>query len=156
MTGMLRFDPFRDFDRLAGEVLSGQRTPRPMPMDVYRHGEHYVVELDCPGIDADSLDLTAENNTLTVSATRRSRAPEGTKFLIAERSSGSFNRQLVLGDGLDLDAVDASYRDGVLTVTIPIAAQAKPRRISIGRGEDDGHQVITGESRERQLAGSSA
>ncbi|HEX5741515.1 MAG TPA: Hsp20/alpha crystallin family protein [Pilimelia sp.] len=143
---MLRFDPFREFDRLAGDVFGTQRAPRLMPMDVYREGDHYVVRLDCPGIDAESLELTAENNTLTVRAERRSDAPEDTQYLVAERPVGSYTRQLVLGDGLDLDRIGAGYDDGVLTVTIPIAEQAKPRRIEVGRGGD--RKVITGESRE--------
>ncbi|GAA2514697.1 Hsp20/alpha crystallin family protein [Pilimelia columellifera] len=146
---MLRFDPFREFDRMTGDLWGSQRTARPMPMDVYRDGERYLVCLDCPGINADSLELTAENNTLTISADRRSNAPEGTRYLVAERPTGTFTRQLVLGDGLDLDNIDATYHDGVLTIAIPVAEQAKPRRISVGRGDAEGHRVIAGESQER-------
>lgn len=145
---MLRFDPFREFDRLTGDLLGAQRAPRLMPMDVYREDERYVVRLDCPGIDADSLELTAENSTLTVKAERRSDAPEDTQYLVAERPSGAYTRQLVLGDGLDLDNISAGYHDGVLTVTIPVAEQAKPRQIQIGRGAPADRRTITGESRE--------
>ena len=130
----LRFDPFRELDRWANEMMGAARTPRLMPMDAYRHGESYVLHLDLPGIDSDSMDITAENNTLTVRAERRNDAPEGAQYVLAERPSGTYSRQIVLGDGLDVDHIAAEYHDGVLTVTIPVAEQAKPRRIQIGRG----------------------
>jgi HSP20 family protein len=141
----LRFDPFRELDRMAGEMLGAARAPRLMPLDAYRHGESYVLAFDLPGIDADSLQVTAERNTLTVRAARRSSAPEGAQYVLAERPTGDYSRQIVLGDGLDLDSVNADYRDGVLTVTIPVAEQAKPRQIQIGRsGGADGRKVIEG------------
>jgi HSP20 family protein len=133
----LRFDPFRELDRWANEVMGAARTPRMMPMDAYRHGESYVLRLDLPGIDAESMEIVADNNTLTVRAERRNDAPEGAQYVLAERPSGTYSRQIVLGDGLDMDAVAADYRDGVLTVTIPVAEQAKPRRIQIGRAAGD-------------------
>lgn len=134
----LRFDPFRDLDRLAGDWfnLGGPRTPRWAPMDAYRAGDTYQVHFDLPGIDEQSLEVTAENNTLTVRAERRPAAPEGAQYVVSERPMGAFSRQMVLGDGLDLENVSADYHDGVLSVTIPVAEQAKPRRISIGRGAD--------------------
>lgn len=142
---MLRFDPFRDLDRLANEVFSGTRTPRVAPMDAYRHGDEYVVHLDLPGIDTESLEVTAENNTLTVRAERKETAPEGAQYVVSERVLGTFSRQMVLGDGLDLNHVSADYRDGVLTLTIPVAEQAKPRRIEVSRGGGQGEQrVIAG------------
>lgn len=139
----LRFDPFRDLDRLTADWLGGARTPRWAPMDAYRAGDHYLVHFDLPGIDADSLEVTAENNTLTVRAERRPAAPDGAEYVVSERPMGAFSRQMVLGDGLDLEKVSADYRDGVLTVTIPVAEQAKPRRISIDRSTGD-HKVIEG------------
>ena len=133
----LRFDPFRDFDRLAAEVLGTARTPALMPMDCLRTGDQFVVRFDLPGIDADSLEVSAENQTLTVRAERTRRDPEGSTYLVSERPSGTYSRQLVLGDGLAVDDVKAEYRDGVLTLTIPVAEQAKPRKISItSKGED--------------------
>ncbi len=139
---MLRFDPFRDLDRVASGLLSGTRNPRLAPMDAYRAGDTYVVHLDLPGIDADSLDVTAENNTLTVRAERREAAPGNAQYLISERPVGVFSRQMVLGDGLDLTKVAADYQDGVLTVHIPVAEQAKPRRIDVGRSQSN--KVIAG------------
>jgi HSP20 family protein len=148
---MLQFDPFRDFSRLASEMLSAGRTPHAMPMDAYRLGDHYIVEFDLPGIDPDSLELTTENNTLTVRAERKTAARGSEKgepgYLMAERPRGVFSRQLVVGEGVDIDRIAADYRDGVLTVTLPVAETAKPRRISVGRGET--HRVIEAEHQER-------
>lgn len=147
----LRFDPFRDLDRLASEWFGGSRTPRWAPMDAYRSGDQYVVHFDLPGVAADSLQVTAENNTLTVRAERRPTAPERAEYVVSERPMGTFTRQMVLGDGLDLESVAADYRDGVLTVLIPVAEQAKPRRIAISHGDSHGdshgvqeHRVLEG------------
>ena len=148
----VRFDPFRDFDRLAGEVFGAARTPALMPMDCLRTGDAFVCRFDLPGIEADSLDVSAENNTLTVRAERHRHDPEDSTYLVSERPSGTYSRQLVLGDGLNVDAIRADYRDGVLTLTIPVAEQAKPRKIEISRsegsaiGSHEGHKVISGEA----------
>jgi HSP20 family protein len=133
---LLRFDPFRDIDRLAHELLGAPRVPQPMPMDCYRYGDMFVLHFDLPGVDTDTLEVTEENNTLTVRAQRRAAAPEDSVYLVAERPVGSFARQLVVGDGLNLEAIEAGYHDGVLTLTIPVAEQAKPRRIDVGRSQD--------------------
>ena len=147
----LRFDPFRDFDRLAAEVFGTARTPSLMPMDCLRTEDQFVVRFDLPGIDAESLDVSAENQTLTVRAERTRRDPEGAEYMISERPSGTYSRQLVLGDGLPVDDIRAEYRDGVLTLTIPVAEQAKPRKIEIARGDNgvgshEGHKMISGET----------
>jgi HSP20 family protein len=148
----LRFDPFRDLDRLAAEVLGTARTPSLMPMDCLRTGDQFVVRFDLPGIDADSLEVSAEHQTLTVRAERTRRDPEGTTYLISERPSGTYSRQLVLGDGLAVDDIRAEYRDGVLTLTIPVAEQAKPRKIEIRRADNsaiashEGHRMISGDA----------
>jgi HSP20 family protein len=148
----LRWDPFRDFDRLAAEVFGTARTLSPMPMDCLRTGDQFVCRFDLPGIDAGSLDVSAENNTLTVKAERHRHDPENTTYLVSERASGTYSRQLVLGDGLAVDDIRADYRDGVLTLTIPVAEQAKPRKIEISRGQQgsvgthEGHRMISGET----------
>jgi HSP20 family protein len=148
----LRFDPFRDFDRLAAEVFGTARTPSLMPMDCLRTGDQFVCRFDLPGIDPDSLDVSAENQTLTVRAERTRRDPDDAVYLVSERPSGTYSRQLVLGDGLAVDDITADYRDGVLTLTIPVAEQAKPRKIEITRGgsaaigSHEGHKMISGES----------
>jgi len=142
---MMRFDPFSDFDRLASEVLGAARTPSLMPMDCLRTGDTFVVRFDMPGIDVDSLDVSAENNTLTVQAERRRHDPDDATYLVSERQSGTYRRQLVLGEGLDIDAIRADYSDGVLSLTIPVAERAKPRRIEVTRAGDN-HKVIEGAS----------
>jgi HSP20 family protein len=147
----VRFDPFRDLDRLASELVGAARTPASMPMDCLRTGDSVVVRFDLPGIDADSLDVSAENNTLTVRAERHRQDPDDSVYLVSERPSGTFSRQLVLGDGLAVEDIRADYHDGVLTLTIPVAEQAKPRRIEVTRGSDaaigrhEGHKVIAAE-----------
>ncbi len=156
----LRFDPFRDFDRLAAEVFGTARTPSLMPMDCLRTGDQFVVRFDLPGIEADSLEVSAENQTLTVRAERSRRDPEDANYLVSERPSGTYSRQLVLGDGLAIDDIRAEYRDGVLTLTIPVAEQAKPRKIEITRGDNtaisshEGHKMISGEAgQDRETVG---
>ena len=143
---MMRFDPFRDLDRLADQLASGVRTPRMAPMDVFRIGDHYVVHLDLPGVDPGSVDLSVEDSTLTVRAHRTTR-PEGeaTQVLVAERPSGEISRQLLLGEGMDVERIEATYDHGVLTLNVPVAERAKARRIPVAlAGRDQGPQVIEG------------
>ena len=132
---LMRTDPFRDFDRLAQQLLGTGTTSRPtiMPMDAWREGDAFVVEFDLPGIKADTLDIDVERNVLTVRAERPS-ATGDWEPLAAERPRGVFSRQLVLGDNLDLERIDASYTDGVLTLRIPIAEKAKPRKVEVSVG----------------------
>ena len=138
---VMRFDPFADFDRLAEEVLRGgaRRAARGFPMDAYRRGDRFFVHLDLPGIDADSIDLTTEQNVLTVRAERRFEPQEDDQVVVLERPQGVFTRQLFLSDALDAERIQATYDDGVLTLELPVAEQAKPRRIEVstsGRGPE--------------------
>jgi HSP20 family protein len=128
---LMRTDPFRDFDRLTQQVLGTPARPAAMPIDAYRQGDEFVVEFDLPGVDTSSIDLTVEKNVLTVHAQRRRNALEGVELLVGERPQGTFSRQLFLGESLDTDRIDASYADGVLTLRLPIAEKAKPRRVPI-------------------------
>ena len=128
---LMRFDPFREFDRLADNLTAATRAPRAVPLDAYRRGQEMVAEFDLPGVDPDSIDLTVERNVLTIRAERRTDRRQGDEVVVAERPEGVFTRQLFLGDMLDPERLDARYQHGVLTVTIPVAEQAKPRRISI-------------------------
>jgi len=129
-----RFDPFRDFDRLAERMLSTatdmSQTIRAMPMDVYRSGDHYVLHCDLPGADPGSIDVSVDGRTLTIRAQRSPRGDD-VEWLTQERPSGAFVRQLTLGDGLDLDHIEAAYTDGVLTLSLPMAEQAKPRKVAV-------------------------
>ncbi|WP_059010427.1 Hsp20/alpha crystallin family protein [Streptomyces specialis] len=132
---LLQTDPFREIDRLAQQVLGTAARPAALPMDAWREGDTFLVELDLPGVDPESIDLDVEHNVLTVRAERRSRAGEDAQVLTAERPTGSFSRRLILGDTLDTERIDASYDAGVLRLRIPVAEQAKPRKIAISGGE---------------------
>jgi len=135
MTMLMHFDPFRDFDRLTEQLLRGRMAaPRMMPMDAFRHGDHFVVHFDLPGVDPDSIELTVENHALTVKAERSWHELEGDDVVAAERPVGTFTRQLVLGDSLDTERIEASYDQGVLTLTIPVAERAQPKKVSVTSG----------------------
>jgi HSP20 family protein len=128
---LMRTDSFRDFDRLFDQVVGTVARPAAMPMDAYRSGDTFLVQFDLPGVQPDSIDLTVEKNVLTVHAERSRPTTENVELLAAERPQGQFSRQLFLGDTLDADRIDADYHDGVLTLSIPVAEQAKPRKVEI-------------------------
>lgn len=123
-------DPFRDLDRLTQQILGTTNRPAVMPMDAWRQGDSFVIEFDLPGVNTESVDLDVERNVLTVRAERVA-ANGDWEALASERPRGVFSRQLVLGDNLDLDRIEATYTDGVLRLTVPVAEKAKPRKISI-------------------------
>ncbi|MGP4004713.1 Hsp20/alpha crystallin family protein [Streptomyces sp. 8N706] len=131
---LMRTDPFRDLDRLTQQVFGTATRPAAMQMDAYRAGDDFVVHFDLPGVAPESIDLDVERNVLTVRAERRSPAPEGAELIASERATGVFSRQLFLGESLDTERIDASYDAGVLTIRIPVAEQAKPRKIQISGG----------------------
>ena len=134
---LIRFDPFREFDRLTEQLAStATRVPRAFPMDAYRRGDQFIVEFDLPGVEPASIDLTVENNVLSVRSERRFEPREGDEVLVAERPHGTYTRQLFLADTLDSENVHADYEHGVLTLTIPVAEAAKPRRVQVGGGQD--------------------
>lgn len=141
---LLRFDPFREFER-ATESLSNAAWGRNpvVPMDAVRRGNHVVVTFDLPGADADSIELTVERNVLSLKAERRPTRAEDDEVIASERRYGTFARQLLLGDTLDSGSVRADYDNGVLTVTIPVAETAKPRRVEIGGGHDEARAIET-------------
>jgi HSP20 family protein len=132
---VLRFDPFRDLDRMTEQLLGASagtgRVPRFMPMDLYRAGDHYVLHADLPGIDPGSVHVDVENGTLTIRAERSERTEEGVQWIASERFAGTYQRQLALGEGIDAGRIAATYENGVLTVTLPVAERAKPRRIEV-------------------------
>jgi HSP20 family protein len=133
---LMRTDPFRELDRLTQQVLGTTARPAVMPMDAWRNGDAFVVEFDLPGVDPDSVDLDVERNVLTVKAERPTKEGD-TEMIAAERPRGIFSRQLFLGDTLDVDNVEAHYEAGVLTLRIPIAEKAKPRKIEITTSGQD-------------------
>src|SRR6185295_4042934 len=129
-------DPFRDFDRLTQQLLGTTNRPVVMPMDAWSEGERFVIEFDLPGVSPQTIDLDVERNVLTVSAERVARNGDW-EMLASERPRGRFSRQLVLGDNLDLDRIEAHYDEGVLRLSIPVAERAKPRRIEISGQEEE-------------------
>ena len=138
---LMRTDPFRDVDRLARQLVEAGTTSRPavMAMDAWREGESFVVEFDLPGVRPETLDIDVERNVLTVRAERPARNGDS-EMLAAERPTGLFSRQLVLGDNLDLDRIQADYDRGVLRLRIPVAAQAQPRKIAVSTSGRTGEQ----------------
>lgn len=138
---LMRTDPFRDLDRLADAMFGTTSRPAVMPMDAYRENGAFVVQMDLPGVAADSIDLTVEQNVLTVHAERKASATEATERVVSERRYGVFSRQLFLGDTLDVDKLTADYEDGVLTIRIPVAEAAKPRKISISSGSSTRKEI---------------
>jgi HSP20 family protein len=134
-------DPFREFDRLTEQLRGTTNRPVVMPMDAWREGDHFVIEFDLPGVRSENVDLDVERNVLTISAER---FPSNGDWepLAAERPRGRFSRQLVLGDNLDLDRIEASHENGVLRLLVPVAEKAKPRKIHINGPAEGPHEAI--------------
>lgn len=143
---LMRTDPFRELDRLTQQFFGYNGTtsrPAVMPMDAWRSGEEFLVTFDLPGVDPDSIDLDVERNVITVKAERKpadtgatSNGESKVEYVVAERPRGVFSRQIFLGENLDSERISASYDAGVLTLRIPVAEQAKPRKIAIAAGAD--------------------
>jgi HSP20 family protein len=138
---VLHPDPFRDIDRLAAQLLGtspgSARVPLAMPMDLYRSGDHYVLHADLPGVDPDSVDVSVDGGILTVTAQRSERTEHDVQWLSSERFTGGYLRRLSLGQD-----IAATYQNGVLTVTLPVAARAKPRRIEISHGAREETKIV--------------
>ncbi len=134
-------DPFRDFDRLTQQLLGTTNRPVVMPMDAWREGDRFVIEFDLPGVSPQSIDLDVERNVLTLSAERVARNGDW-EMLASERPRGRFSRQLVLGDNLDLERIEAGYADGVVRLTVPVAEKAKPRKIELQHSSEDKRTAI--------------
>jgi HSP20 family protein len=145
------WDPFQEMDRLFSSFAGNARQSGGMPMDLFRTGDHYVLSMDLPGVDPGTIDVSVEDRTLTIRAERSQRSDTDAQWLVRERPAGTFARQLTVGRGLALDSISASYTDGVLSLTIPVSENAKPRKIevshtagstSIGQGSSESRQTI--------------
>ncbi|MEI2641817.1 MAG: Hsp20/alpha crystallin family protein [Candidatus Nanopelagicales bacterium] len=149
MSSVLRFDPFRDIDRLTEQLLGTQagtaRAPRFMPMDLFRAGDHFVLNADLPGVDPGSIDISVDNGTLTVKAERSERSEDNVQWIASERFTGTFMRQLALGEGIDDQGITARYDNGVLSLLLPVAEKAKPRKIELS-GHDEPKVIETSSS----------
>lgn len=139
---LMRFDPFRELDRITQNAWAPNRPA--MPMDAYRREGDFVVHFDLPGIDPATIDLTVEKNVLTVSAERTLTRAESDEIVVAERAHGRFSRQLFLGESLDSDNIQANYDRGVLTLHIPVAERAKPRKVEVTTGDEKAVEVVSG------------
>jgi HSP20 family protein len=134
-------DPFRDFDRITQQLLGSTNRPAVMPMDAWREGDSFVIELDVPGVNPETIDIDVERNVLTVRAERVARNGDW-ELLASERAKGAFSRQLVLGDNLDLERIEAGYDAGVLRLVVPVAEKAKPRKIEVSGAGSHGTAAI--------------
>ncbi len=158
--GFRQFEPLkatmRDLDRKATQLISNARLPHWVPADAWREGQAYRVELDLPGVDPASIDVQVDPSTVTVTAHRRTsqRAEDGAERLSTELPRGPFSRKLVLGEGLDLEAVEARYADGVLHLTIPVAPASRPRRVKVDAAGAERDQTAGGQATGEQPGGS--
>jgi HSP20 family protein len=125
------WDPFQEMDRLFSSFAGNTRQSGGMPMDLFRTGDHYVLSMDLPGVDPGTIDVSVEDRTLTIRAERTQRSDGEAQWLVRERPAGTFARQLTVGRGLALDSISASYADGVLSLTIPVSEDAKPRKVEV-------------------------
>jgi HSP20 family protein len=134
---LMRFDPYREFDRLAEQLAAtASQAPRAFPMDAYRRGDQFIIKFDLPGVEPATIDLTVEQNVLTVRAERRFEPRQDDEVVVAERPHGTYTRQIFLGDTLDSENMQANCEHGVLTLTIPVAETAKPRRVQVSGSQD--------------------
>jgi HSP20 family protein len=140
---LMRTDPFRELDRLTSSVFGTPARPAPMPIDAFRTGDTFVVELDLPGVNAESIDVSVERNVLTIHATRERHSAEAAELIVSERPFGTFSRQLFLGETLDTERISARYADGVLRLEIPVAEQAKPRKVTVSAAAAAESKAIT-------------
>jgi HSP20 family protein len=144
---LMRFDPFREVDRFAEQVDQAlRRTTASVPMNAVREGDRVFITFDLPGVDPDAIDVTVERDVLTITATRQFEPSEGQEVLAAERPQGTYTRRVLLGESLDASKLEAAYDLGVLSITIPVAEQAQPRKIAVGGGQ--GRAPIEAQSHE--------
>lgn len=142
---LMRFDPFRELDRLAEQALAGARTAHTVPMEAFRRGDQFIVALDVPGMKGEDIDVTVEHNVIEIVARRRPLRQDGDELIVDERPHGEFRRQLFLGDNLDPNNLSAAYDSGVLTLTIPVSEASKPRKVQIGTA-DQAQQAVQAQS----------
>lgn len=147
---LMNYDPFREFDRLTSTLFDAGRTPRTMPIDAYRQGDDLYVHLDLPGVDVDSIELTVEQNVLSVTARRTFDRTKPDELIVSERPQGVYSRQVFLGEGLDTDALEASYVNGVLSIKVPVLESAKPRRVPISVASGQQQAIAGGGTAERE------
>jgi HSP20 family protein len=148
MRSLTRWDPFREMmsirntmDRLFDSYMYNQgETPNAwsweLPLDVSESEDAFLVKASLPGINPDDLEITFNNNTLTIRGEVKSEEEtEGTRYHMRERRYGSFTRSITLPRGIQGDAIEANYEAGVLALRLPKAEELKPKRIAVRSGE---------------------
>jgi HSP20 family protein len=148
---LMRFDPFRELDRLADQALAGARTARTLPMEALRRGDQFIVSIDVPGTEPNDIDVTVERNVVEITAHRQAIRQEGDEVIVDERPQGEFRRQLFLGENLDSDSLSAACDRGVLTLTIAVSEASKPRKVQIGRSDEERQHVQTGSAQRQSV-----
>jgi HSP20 family protein len=154
---IVRFDPFHDIDTVARQILGAPagtaRAPRFMPMDMFKTADHYLINADLPGVDPGSIDVSVDNGVLSLRAHRSLPSDSGVQWITSERFAGSYMRQISLGEGVDADQISANYENGVLSVIIPMAQKAKPRRIEVGTAKSSAKAVSAPADRKKTATG---
>jgi HSP20 family protein len=135
-----RFDPFQELERFVDQAMTGSRSGALVPMDLFRAGDHYVIRVDLPGADPGSIDVSVDDRMLTIRGQRTATDSSDVQWLMRERPSGAFARQIALGRGISSEDITATYTDGVLSLTVPVAQDAKPRRIEVTHGKEGSSQ----------------
>jgi HSP20 family protein len=148
---LMRFDPFRELDRLADRALAGAQTARTLPMEALRRGDQFIVSIDVPGTDPNDIDVTVERNVVEITARRQPVRQQGDEVIVDERPQGEFRRQLFLGENLDPDNLSAASDRGVLTLTIPVSEASKPRKVQIGQSDQAQQPVQTGSAQRQSV-----
>lgn len=144
-----RFDPFQELERVSQALFGTRQGPRMMPMDLYREGDHYILNADLPGIDPGSVDVDVDGQMLSIRAQRTMKEAEGTKWLLREREGGTFLRQITLGQDIDVEHISAHYDNGVLSVTIPVSEATKPRKIQVMAGHKQ--EAVEGTAEQKKV-----
>jgi HSP20 family protein len=145
---LMRFDPFRELDRLTDQALLGARTMRTMPMEALRRGDQFIVALEVPGVNPNDIDVSVERNVIEINARRQPLRQEGDEVIVDERPQGEFRRQLFLGDNLDPNKLTADCNRGILTLTIPVSEASKPRKVQIGSANKGQQAIQTASTRQ--------
>jgi HSP20 family protein len=153
---LMHTDMLQQVDHLLRSTYNGGARSV-MAMDTYRRGDEFVAEIDLPGVDRDSIDVTVEGNVLQITAQRRTRFDDVDQVGVRERAHGVMTRQLFLSQGLDRANIAASYDDGVLRLVIPLSEDAKPRTIQVTAGATGQTAVGAGDAgHDRTAVGAAA
>jgi HSP20 family protein len=143
MANPSRWDPLRDMitmrramDRMLDEAFARGTETRGtgawlLPMDAYITDDAIVIRADVPGLKPDEIEITLEGDTLTIRGEIRREEADNRKYVLLERPTGRFERTLNVNTPIDHDKVEASFKEGVLTLTLPKAEAVRPRQITV-------------------------